>query len=326
MDSYSSDLHHIQNTCRLSIIIVNYKASFFLLRCLSSIYQKVKEIDFEVIVVDNASNDNSPQKIKENFPKVRLIANSVNLGFSKACNRALREISSEYILLLNPDTEILDSSLKEMIRFLEENPEVGILGCKILDEKQKEQRTAFPRRTVLREILDIVPYMKLEKILPEYWTDRLYDKLIKESEDPFEVFWVTGACLLVRKRVLEEIGFLDENLFLFSEDVDLVWRARRSGWKVMFYPQVSIIHILGGSSLKDAESLYLRLFHSYTRRLYFGRKYYSKFANFLIRTTMVIDLLIRLVYIKSKLDKDSSLERKKAKLKAYQEALRAIIF
>src|SRR3990170_223923 len=326
MDSYCSDLHHVQNTCRLSIIIVNYKSQVFLHQCLTSIYQKVKGVDFEVVVVDNASNDNGLQKIKENFPKVRLIVNAMNLGFSKACNQALREISSEYILLLNPDTEILDASLKEMIRFLEENPGVGILGSKILDEKQKEQRTAFPRRTVLREILDIVPYMKLEKILPEYWTDRPYDKLIKESEDPFEVFWVTGACLLVRKTVLDEIGLFDENLFLFSEDVDFCWRAQRKGWKVTFFPQAKIVHIVGGSSLEDAESFYVRLFHSYARRVYFGHKYYSRLGNFLIRIVMFIDLLTRLAYIKLGFDKDSSLERKKAKLKAYQEALRAIIF
>ncbi len=130
MDSYCSGLHHVQNTCRLSIIIVNYKSQVFLHQCLTSIYQKVKGVDFEVVVVDNASNDNGLQKIKENFPKLRLIVNAMNLGFSKACNQALREISSEYILLLNPDTEILDSSLKEMIRFLEENPDVGILGSK----------------------------------------------------------------------------------------------------------------------------------------------------------------------------------------------------
>jgi len=308
-----------------TIIIINYKSLRLLLRCLSSVYEKIKEIDFDVIVVDNASNDNSPQKIKEDFPKVRLIVNVMNLGFSRACNQALRQVRSPYILLLNPDTEILDSSLKEMIRFLEENPEVGILGCKILDEKQKEQRTAFPRRTVLREIIDIVPYIKLEKILPEYWTDRFYDKLIKKSKDPFEVFWVTGACLLVRKRVLDEIGLFDEDLFLFSEDVDFCWRARKAEWKVMFFPQTRIVHTLGGSSLEDTESLYLRIFHSYVRRTYFGRKYYSKFGNFLIRIVMFIDLLTRLAYIKLRFDKDSSLERKKAKVKAYREVLRAII-
>lgn len=326
MDSYSSDLHYIQNSCRLSIIIVNYKSQVFLHQCLTSIYQKVKEIVFDVIVVDNASNDNSPQKIKENFPKVKLIVNVMNLGFSRACNQALRQVRSPYILLLNPDTEILDSNLKEMIGFLEENSHVGILGGKILDEKGKEQRTAFPQRTILREILDIVTYMRLEKILPVNWTDRFYDKLIKESEEPFEVFWVTGAYLLVRKTVLDEIGLFDENLFLFSEDVDFCWRAQRKGWKVICFPQAKIVHIVGGSSLEDAESFYVRLFHSYARRVYFGHKYYSRLGNFLIRIVMFIDLLTRLAYIKLRFDKDSSLERKREKVKAYREALRAISF
>jgi hypothetical protein len=276
-------------------------------------------------VVDNTSDDNNPQKIKENFPKVRLTVNSMNLGFSRACNQALREINREYFLLLNPDTEILDSNLKEMIEFLNKNSQVGILGCKILDEKGKEQRTAFPKRTLLREILDILNYTKLEKVLPVSWTDRFYDKLIKESMHPFEVFWVTGASLLVRRKVLDEIGFLDENFFLFSEDVDFCWRANNKGWKVMFFPQAKIVHTIGGSSLEDTESLYLRLFHSYARRIHFGHKYYSRLGNFVIRIVMLIDLLTRLAYIKLRFDKDSSLERKKAKVKAYREALRAII-
>jgi GT2 family glycosyltransferase len=249
----------------------------------------------------------------------------VNLGFSRACNQALKAMRGEYALLLNPDTKILDHNFKEMIRFLEENPEVGILGCKILDEKRKEQRTAYPQRTVLREILDIVPYMRLEKILPVNWTDRFYDKLIKENEDPFEVFWVTGACLLVRKRVLDEIGLFDEDLFLFSEDVDLAWRAKRKGWQVKFFPQTRIIHVLGGSSLEDLESIYLRILHSYKRRPYFGQKYYSKLGNFIIRIVMLIDLLIRSVYIKFGFDYDSSKEKKNVKMKAYRDALRAVI-
>jgi GT2 family glycosyltransferase len=326
MDSYCSDLHQVQNTCRLSIIIVNYKSQVFLHQCLTSIYQKVKGVDFEVVVVDNASNDNGLQKIKENFLKVKLIINTVNLGFSMACNQVLREVESQYVLLLNPDTEILDSNLEKMIGFLEENSRVGVLGSKILDDKGDEQRTAFPKRTVLREILDIIPYMKLERILPVNWTDRFYDKLIKESEDPFEVFWVTGACLLMRKKVLDEVGFLDENLFLFSEDVDFCWRAKKGHWKVMFFPLFRIVHNLGGSSLEDTGSLYLRLFHSYARRVYFGHKYYSRLGNFLIRIVMFIDLLTRLAYIKFRFDKDSSIERKKAKVKAYREALRAVIF
>ncbi len=316
----------MQNTCKLSIIIVNYKSHNFLGKCLTSIYQKVKDIDFEIIVVDNASNDNGPQKIKENFPEVRHIVNSKNLGFSGACNQALRETSSEYILLLNPDTKIVDSNLNEMVKFLDENQDIGILGCKILNEKQEEQRTAFPRRTVMREILDIVPYMKLEKILPGYWTDRRYDKLIKERKDPFEVFWVTGACLLFRKRVLDDIGLLDEGFFLFSEDVDFCWRAQRKGWKVIYFPRIKVVHTVGGSSLEDAESFYLRLFHSYARRIHFGHKYYGRLGNALIRTVMFIDLLTRLAYINLGFNKDSSLPRRKAKLKAYKEALRAIIY
>lgn len=310
---------------KLSIIIVSYNSQKFIFNCLRSIFESGIRKLFEVIVVDNASNDDTPQKIKEDFPEVRLIVNSTNLGFSRACNQALREINSEYILFLNPDTEILDSNLKKMIGFLDENSQVGILGCKILDEKGKEQRTVFPKRTPLREILDILYYTKLEKILPVSWTDRFYDKLIKESMHPFEVFWVTGACLLVKKRVLDEIGLFDEDFFLFSEDVDLCWRANNKGWKVMFFPQAKIVHTIGGSSLEDTESLYLRLFHSYKRRIYFGYKYYGWMGNFVIRVVMLIDLLTRLAYIKLGFNRDSSLERKKTKVKAYRESLRAII-
>jgi GT2 family glycosyltransferase len=324
MDSNDLAYRDMQNRSRLSIVIVSYKSQPFLNSCLISIYQRVEGIDFEVVVVDNASNDDVTDRIKEKFPEVRLIVNSMNLGFSRACNLALREINREYILLLNPDTEILDSNLKEMIRFLDENSRVGILGSKILDDKGDIQRSAFPKRTVLREILDIIPYKKLERILPVNWTDRFYDKLIKESEDPFKVFWVTGACFLVRKRVLDEIGLFDENLFLFSEDVDFCWRAQRKGWKVIYFPQAKIIHALGGSSLEDTEPLYFRIFHSYTRRPLFGRKYFSKSGNFFIKLVMLVDLLLRLAYIKSGFDMEDSLERKKTKVKAYRAVLKII--
>ncbi len=321
--------HNYPNTksiIKLSIIIVNYKAQNFLLRCLSSIYQMIEGLDFEVIVVDNASEDNIKDKIKDKFPLVELIVNTVNLGFSKACNQGFREMRGEYALLLNPDAKILDSNFKEMIRFLEENPKVGILGCKVLNEHGEVQRSAFSQPTPLKEVLDIATYLKLEKILPVSWTNRFYDRLINESPHPFEVFWVSGACLLIRGKTLEEIGFLDEKYFLFSEDVDLAWRAKSNGWQVMFFPQTRIIHIIGGSSLEDFESLYLRTLHSYKRRPYFGQKYYSKMGNFLIRVVMLIDLLIRLVYIKFRFDQNDSIKRRKVKLKAYREAFRSVIF
>lgn len=321
----NSNHSYTQKFLKLSIIIVNYKAQHFLLQCLSSVYQMLEGLDFEVIVVDNASGDDTEDKIKDNFSLVKLIVNSANWGFSKACNQAFKEGRGEYFLLLNPDTKILDSNFKEMIGFFEENPRLGILGCKILNENGKVQRSVFPQPTPLKEILDIATYLKLEKILPVSWTNRFYERLINESPHPFEVFWVSGACLLIRGKTLEEIGFLDESFFLFSEDVDLAWRAKRNGWQVMFFPQTRIIHIIGGSSLEDSESIYLRILHSYKRRTYFGQKYYSKMGNFLIRVVMLIDLLIRSVYIKFGFDCDSSKEKKNVKMKAYRDALRSVI-
>lgn len=326
----NSNYHFAQKILKLSIIIVNYKVKDQLLQCLSSIYQMLKGLNFEVMVVDNASGDDTPEKIKKNYPLVRMIVNSKNFGFSKGCNQALKEMRGEFALLLNPDTKLLDQNFRGMIRFLEENPKVGIIGCKILDEMSKEQRSAFPKPTPLKEILDIIPSLKLsfklEKVLPANFTNRFYDRLIIGSEKPFEVFWVSGACLLIRKRVLEEVGLLDENFFLFSEDVDLAWRAKRSGWKVMFYPQAKILHTLGASSFEDPESLYLRLLHSYTRRTYFGHKYYNKLGNWLVRLVMSIDLLVRLIYINFGLSRERSIEREEAKKKAYFAALKSVLF
>lgn len=230
----------------ISIVIINRNCQSFLKRCIDSLFTLRSNLDSEIIVIDNASQDKSVEFLEKNFPQVKLICNKNNLGYAKACNQGIKEAKSKYIFILNPDTGLLRGSLDEMLRFMEENPRCGILGPKLLDEDGKIQFScrAFPTYSTAF----FNRYSLLTRLFPHSKYANRYLKTNWPHDNIQEVDWVSGAAMLIRRDCLDQIGKFDEEFFMYCEDVDICKRAKDKGWQIFYYPKLSFIHFIGRAS------------------------------------------------------------------------------
>lgn len=234
----------------LSIIILNYNTKDFLKDCLVSLKKVKNEADFEVIVSDNDSTDGSCEMLNKDFSWVKLVENKANIGFAAGNNRAKDYCKGENVLFLNTDTIVHKGTLKKCLEYLNENKKVGALTCKLdlLDGGvDKDARRSFPTPWV--SLTHLV--FKLDKIFPK---SRLFAKYwygyIPEDET-HEVDAIQGAFFLVRRKILDKVGWFDEEYFLDGEDIDLSWKIGEAGWKIIYYPEVSIIHLKGATKGKN---------------------------------------------------------------------------
>lgn len=234
---------------KLDIVIVNYNGGELILDCLRSIEQAKNEANIQIFVVDNASSDNSVSEIKRLYPKVNLLQSSTNLGFAKANNLALKKLTSEYILILNPDVKVLPGTLKYMLQFMEGNIDVGAASCKVELTSGKldwASHRGFP-----------TPWASFLYFI--FKNDSLYHLTNKDMDKAHEVDGIAGAFFLTRKSVLEKVGLFDEDYFMYAEDLDLCYRIKKAGdeqgsshakhnYKIMYVPEVKIIHYKGATS------------------------------------------------------------------------------
>ncbi|MFI5220084.1 MAG: glycosyltransferase family 2 protein, partial [Bacteroidia bacterium] len=224
---------------KLSIIIVNYNVKYFLEQCLLSVFKALKEINSEIFVVDNNSVDGSAELIREKFPSIRLISNSDNKGFSKANNQAIRESSGEYVLLLNPDTVVEEDTFSKIISFMDSHPEAGALGVYMIDGKGNflpESKRGLPSPSVaFYKIFGLSGLFPKSKIFGKYHVGFL------DKNKTHEVEVLSGACMMLRKSVLDKIGLLDEDYFMYGEDIDLSYRIIKAGYKNYYFPGTRII-------------------------------------------------------------------------------------
>lgn len=268
---------------RLSIIIVNYNAGHYLENCLRSIYAETKQIPFDIWVVDNNSKDASVSMIRRNYPLVNLIENKENIGFARANNDAIRKSTGDYVLLLNPDTLILENAIEKMVKFLDENPRTGIAGCKVLNEDGTLQLAC--RRSIPAPGVAFFRLTGLSRLFPNSKTMAKYNMTYLDPDKPHEVDAVSGAFLMIRMKVVDKIGTLDENFFMYGEDLDFCIRTKKAGWIVMYFPSAQIIHHKGEcsrtNSRKAAFEFYrsMYLFH----KKHFARNYWPT-TNFIIYT------------------------------------------
>lgn len=234
---------------KVSIVIVNYNVANELKQCLVSLLNATQNIDSEIFVVDNNSTDNSCEMIKNQFPTIRLIENNENIGFAKANNQAIRQSLGEYILLLNPDTIIEENSFKRMLDFMENHDDCGGLGIKMVDEKGKflpESKRGIPTPFVA-----FCKMSGLYKLFPKSDVfNHYYLGAISENEVS-EVEILAGACMLLRKSILDIVGLLDEHYFLYGEDIDISYRILLNGYKNYYLPTAQIIHKKGASTKKS---------------------------------------------------------------------------
>ena len=233
---------------KLSVVIVNYNVKEELTFCLSSVQQALQDIEGEVFVVDNHSADGSCDVIKTLFPWVTLIENAENLGFARANNIAIKKSCGEYVLLLNPDTVVEQDTFSKMLAFMDEHDNCGGLGVKMLDA----QGTFLPesKRGIPTPWVAFCKLFGLYKLFPKSEKCNRYYLSNIPQDAVAEVEILAGACMLLRKSVLEEVGLLDETYFLYGEDVDISYRILQAGYKNYYFPETSIIHLKGASTKK----------------------------------------------------------------------------
>jgi len=232
--------------CMMDVIIVNYKSTRQLLRCLESFAAETTRTPVKVIVYDNTANDGIGF-VEKKFPEVTIRHDGRNLGFAGAANKALAESDAPYITLLNPDTIVLRGFFKTMLSYMEKNGDVGIAGPGILNGDGSIQGSARSFPNALTGLFG--RGSMLTKLYPKNRISRA-NILIDRSNggSPIEVDWVSGACMVVRREAIDQVGPLDERFFLYWEDADWCRRMHQKGWKVIYFPEPRVVHYVGGSS------------------------------------------------------------------------------
>lgn len=256
---------------KLSVVIVNYNVKYFLEQCLHAALKAAELVDSEIFVVDNDSVDGSCQMVEEKFPEVKLISNRENLGFSKANNQAIRIASGEYILLLNPDTVVEEDCFLKIVGFMDRTPDAGGLGVKMIDGKGRflpESKRGLPTPEVA-----FWKMFGFSKLFPHSRYFSRYHLGYLSNDEIHEVEVLAGAFMLLRTEVLNKIGLLDEDYFMYGEDIDLSYRIMLGGYKNYYFPETTIIHYKGESTKKGSIN-YVKVF--YNAMIIFAGKHFSK--------------------------------------------------
>ena len=258
----------------LSIVIVSYNTRDLLDQCLKSVAEQT-QVDHEVIVVDNASKDGTAPLVAERHPNVRLVANSANLGFPSANNQGLKIASGRYRVLLNPDTLLIDRTLDRMVEYLDAHPDVGVIGAEMVgpDGNLRRYETWYPT---------LLSYLANSMML-RIWGGR----------GTREVEYVSGACLMIRQETMQQIGLLDENIFMYAEDTDWCMRAKRAGWKIYYCAEARFFHLAGGSSGRDVAA---RVVNIRQAKLYFFKKHYGWLSYALLKGIMLAESLTKILF------------------------------
>lgn len=230
----------------ISVVIVSYNGRDYLRRCLGSLREHTRGVEYEVVVVDNASLDGTADMVAAEFPTVRLLRQPGNAGLSLALNQGIRLSSGEMVVLLNPDTELQDNAFGAMVRHLRDHPEVGVLGPRILDDDGSLQLSC--RRFPTLSVAFFNRYSLLTRLYPHNPFSTHYLMTDFDHSDPAEVDWLSLACWMAPRRLFDEVGFLDEGYFLYSEDMDFCQRVHRATRKVVYFPGVSLVHHIGRST------------------------------------------------------------------------------
>lgn len=260
---------------QLSIIIVNYNVRAFLENALVSIRKAMQGIDGEIVVVDNASDDGSAEMVRGKFPEVRLIVNDRNIGFAAANNRGLESCSGAYLLLLNPDTILREDTLRVMVGFMESHPDAGLAGCRIMNPDGTLQLAC--RRSFPTPWIALTKIVGLSTLFPRTRLFGQYNLTYLNPDETYEVDAVSGSFMMVRRAVVEAVGELDEQFFMYGEDLDWCYRIKRAGWKIYYVHETQIIHYKGESARRsnlDEVTLFYEAMRVFVRK-HFRRGIFS---------------------------------------------------
>ena len=260
----------------LSVVILNYKVPYFLQLCLQSVQRSLLNINSEIIVVDNASGDESLSMLKEHFPEVVVIANSTNLGFSKANNLGVKKAKGDYICILNPDTVLPENCFEDLLNFAEKKEKLGAVGVRLIDGTGIYLPESKRNLTTLK--------VSLKKITGDssvYYANQL------AQDEVGEVPVLVGAFMFIRKKVYEELCGFDEDFFMYGEDIDLSYRLIKKGYKNYYFGKITALHFKGESSIRD--KTYAKRFYGAMR--IFNKKHFSKGRV----TDTIINIFLRIL-------------------------------
>ncbi len=261
----------------LTVSIVNWNAGELIIKCIDSVYNTIKKHSFKVVVVDNNSTDGSIQEVERNFPYVHVIKNDENVGYARAHNQVLKSTESDYVLLLNPDCLLTNGAVDDMLDYLIRNPDVGVAGPKVLSKDGKPYKTVvrFPDlgtefAGILKSSFPLVGncLFKLHTASEEVVKYRKESRPVEVSDT------ISGPFLLLNRNMIKEVGMLNEDFFIFSEENDLCWRAKQKKWKRIYFPDKIVYHFLGESRKKAP--LEFSVYHMHRSRLIFFKKHYGK--------------------------------------------------
>ena len=242
-------------TVNLSVCIVTYNAREWLQGCLDSIHDNTQLDNLEIIVVDNGSNDGVGELLAQDYPQVRYFSNDSNQGYTRPMNQSLQAAQGQYLMQLNPDTSILPDAFDRLVDFMNENPQIGICGPKVLNRDGSFQKQC--RRGEPRPVAMISYFLRLSRLFPNSKVLGAYLLEFEDEDATIKVDALSGSCMLIRREVVDQIGYLDEQFFAYQEDTDFCTRARQAGWNVYYYPQAQIIHYggQGGSRVEPYRSI-----------------------------------------------------------------------
>jgi N-acetylglucosaminyl-diphospho-decaprenol L-rhamnosyltransferase len=291
---------------KLSIVIICWNDLKVLPNCLKSIFEETRALDFEVIVADNGSTDGSVDFIRKNYPQVAVVENGANIGFARGNNAGIALARGEYVLILNPDTIILDRALEKLVAFADTHPEAGAFGPRVLNPNRSLQISARPLPTISGYLIKALYARALRRLSPRFESD-LYLDWSGRTERP--IGYAIGCALLVRGELLKRLGGFDERFFYHFEETDLCYRVWQAGSSVYFCPSAEIVH-LGGASVARAP---IRFTLETYRNLYrFFYKHYGRKGLITIRWINLLGLGLRYSghRIKSLFKKSEALENR----------------
>ncbi len=269
----------------LSIAVISYNTRDLLLACLQSVSERTKGVDYEVIVVDNASKDGSVDAVRARFPHVTVIANDENSGFAKACNQAAVVSSGRYLLLLNSDTVMQQGTLRTMVSCLDQHLDIGAVSCLQRDEQGRVVQSCFP----FPSIRDHVRYAETLPTVVRRLVGAPSSMDCTRSQD---VEWANGACLMIRKALFDRLGGLDERFFMYFEDVDLCRRVQQLGYRVRHVAEGEVVHLLGGSSRANRHGLNKQWELS---RIRYVEKHFAQPRRFLMKGWIAVGVMRKLL-------------------------------
>jgi GT2 family glycosyltransferase len=298
----------------VSIVVVSWNTRDVLRGCLRSIFEQTREISFEVFVVDNDSHDGSAEMVRNEFPPVKLIANSKNRGFAAGCNQGMRKASGRYTLLLNPDTIVLDDAISRCVRYADLHADIGVVGCQVLEDETRIQRTGFSFPSPSNMFLGL---SGLSRAFPR---SRLFGRpqlswWARDSEQDVDV--ISGMFMLVRREAIAQVGLMDEAYFVYAEEADWCYRFAKAGWRRVFTPCAQIIHLDGGD--KSTSQVSIKMFVQLQKSLMiYHRKNLGIAAWLSAKAIYILSNSVRSIawLIQSVVNHDSHRRRKSAAARA----------